>query len=175
MQSSRLEVVVLVGLPGSGKSTFRSQRFTNTHAIESEALLRDDRRPHRRKRLHVVAALASGMSVVVDSVNATVEERAAIVATARGRAARVVAIFFDSSLPECAARNQRRAATTRVSDLGLLAAAKRLVRPSVAEGFDELWTVRPLPELRFDVREEAAGAAPPNSCADRRAGGSSGG
>ena len=147
----RPEVIVLIGLQGAGKSTFRGQRFSETHAVVSKGLLRNNRRPERRQQHLITAALASGLSVVVDGTNSSVEDRAAVIATARASSAHVIGYFFESPLGECAARNQRRPERTRVPDVGLFAAAKRLVRPSRMEGFHELWTVRTLPDLRFDV------------------------
>ncbi len=44
------EVVVLVGLQGSGKSTFYRQRFAATHALVSRDLFRNNPRPSRRQR-----------------------------------------------------------------------------------------------------------------------------
>jgi predicted kinase len=148
----RPEVVVLIGLQGAGKSTFRGQRFAETHQIVSKDLIRNNRRPERRQKHLITAALASGFSVVVDNTNPSVEERASIIATARTASAHVIGYFFESPLPECAARNQLRPERTRVPDVGLFAAAKRLVRPSHTEGFDELWIVRTLPDLCFDIR-----------------------
>jgi predicted kinase len=152
VSAPRLEVVIFIGLQGAGKSTFREQRFGETHAVVSWALLRNDRRPERRQRHLITAALASGMPVVVDRTNASVEDRACIIAAARAASASVVGYFFESPLRECAARNQLRPARTRVTEIGLSAAADRLVRPSKPEGFHELWIVRTLPDLRFDIR-----------------------
>ncbi len=148
---STLEVVILIGLQGAGKSTFRGQRFVETHAVVSKDLVRAHRRPERRQRQLVMAALGSGMSVVVDDTHSSVQERAGVIATARSCGARVVGYFFESPLHECAARNQRRPARTRAPDGGLLAAARRLVAPSMTEGFTELLTVRTLPGLRFEI------------------------
>jgi predicted kinase len=146
-----LEVVILIGLQGAGKSTFRTQRFAETHAVVSKDLLRNNRRPERRQRQLILAALASGMSVVVDNTNPSVGERASIIATAHESGARVRGYFFDSPLPECAARNDLRPERTRAPSVGLLAAAKRLVRPSRAEGFGELLTVTTHPDRRFEI------------------------
>ncbi|MDB4979348.1 MAG: hypothetical protein JWM82_100 [Myxococcales bacterium] len=155
-----LEVIILIGLQGAGKSTFRSQRFAETHAVVSKDLLRNDRRPERRQRHLMLAALASGMSVVVDNTNPSVGERASIIDAAREAGARVRGYFFDSPLPECAARNDLRPAQTRVPRVGLLDAARRLVLPTRAEGFCELLTVRTLPDRRFEIApyEERAGS-----------------
>jgi predicted kinase len=146
-----LEVVILIGLQGAGKSTFRSQRFAETHAVVSKDLLRDDRRPERRQRLLILAALASGMSVVVDNTNPSVGERASIIDAAHAVGANVRGYFFDSPLPECAARNDLRPERTRVPGVGLFATAKRLVRPSRSEGFGKISTVRTLPDRRFEI------------------------
>lgn len=141
----------MIGLQGAGKSTFRGQQFRETHAVVSKDLLRNNRRPERRQRHLISAALASGFSVLVDNTNPSVEERASIIAVARASSAQVVGYFFDSPLRECVERNQLRPERTRVPDVGLFSAAKRLVRPSTSEGFDQLWTVRTLPDLRFDI------------------------
>ncbi len=146
-----LEVVIFIGLQAAGKSTFRSQWFAETHAVVSKDLLRNDRRPERRQRHLILAALASGMSVVVDNTNPSVSERASIIAAAHESGARVRGYFFDSPLPECAARNDLRPEKTRVPRVGLLDAAKRLVLPTRAEGFRELLTVRTLPDRRFEI------------------------
>ena len=142
---------MLIGFQGAGKSTFRGQRFADTHEVVSKDLLRNNRRPERRQQRLIAEALAAGRSVVVDNTNPSVEERASIIATARAAGARVVGYFFDCPLDECAARNRERPEATRVPDVGLYATVKRFVRPSRAEGFAEIWTVQALPELRFEI------------------------
>jgi predicted kinase len=146
-----LEVAVLIGFQGAGKSTFRAQRFGETYAVVSKDLLRNNRRPERRQRRLIADALSAGRSVVVDNTNPSVEERAGIIEIARAAGARVVGFFFDSPLEACAARNQARPEKTRVPDVGLRATAARFARPSRREGFDEIWTVHTLPDVRFEV------------------------
>src|SRR5262245_31982211 len=106
--SSMLEVVILIGFQGAGKSTFRAQRFEGTHALVSKDLWRNNRRPERRQQRLIAAALAAGQSVVVDNTNPSVEERASTIETARSFGARVVGYFFESPLRECVARNEAR-------------------------------------------------------------------
>jgi predicted kinase len=146
-----LEVIVFIGLQGAGKSTFYSQRFALTHVLVSKDRMRNNRRPERRQRRLLAEALAGSRSVVVDNTNPSVAERAAIIDIARGFHARIVGYFFASPLAECHARNDARPSTHRVPPVGLLATAKRLVRPSRAEGFDELWTVLTLADLQFEI------------------------
>jgi predicted kinase len=144
-----LEVVVLIGLQGAGKSTFRAQRFEATHVLVSKDHFRNNRRPERRQQQLISEALAAGRSVVVDNTNPTRAERATIIALARSFNARVVGYYFDSPLAECLPRNAAR--PEPVPEVGLLATAKKLERPALAEGFDALWTVHTLPDRQFDV------------------------
>jgi predicted kinase len=146
-----LEVVVLIGLQGAGKTTFYEQRFAATHVLVSKDRLRNNRRPERRQQRLIAEALAAGRSVVVDNTNPSSAERATIVEIARAAGARVVGFVFTSPLEACRARNEARPPERRVPEVGLLAAARRFERPARAEGFDALWSVETLPELRFAV------------------------
>jgi len=87
----------------------------------------------------------------VDNTNPSVEERASTIDVARSFGARVVGYFFESPLTECAARNQARPDEARVPDVGLFATAKRFVRPSRLEGFEEILTVRTLADFHFEI------------------------
>jgi hypothetical protein len=145
------EVVILVGLPGAGKSTFFRARFAASHAHVSKDLMRNHRAPQRRQEELIAEALAAGRSLVVDNVNAAVEDRAPIIAAARRHGARVVGYFFECTTSECVARNAGREGKARIPRVGIFAQAKRLVRPSLDEGFDQLFAARPLVEQQFEV------------------------
>jgi predicted kinase len=145
------EVVILVGLPGAGKSTFFRQRFADSHVHVSKDDFPNRRRPGHHQRRLIVEALGAGRSLVVDNTNVAVADRAETIAEARRHGARVVGYYFDCAPRDCVARNARREGRARIPNAGIFAAAKRLVRPARAEGFDELFVVRPLPNERFDI------------------------
>ena len=137
-----MEVVILVGLPGSGKTSFFQSRFAATHAHVSKDLLPSARDKGARQIGLVEAALRAGRPVVVDNTNPRVVDRAPLVAAARRNGARVVVYFLDTTRGECLRRNRRREGRARVPDVAVHVAASRLQPPSREEGFDELFTVR---------------------------------
>jgi len=87
----------------------------------------------------------------VDNSNPTVEDRRPLVELGRRFGARVVGYHFESGVRACLARNARRGGKARVPDVAIFATAKRLVPPSRAEGFDEIYRVRPDGRV-FEVR-----------------------
>src|SRR5947207_15378024 len=131
-----MELVILVGLPGAGKSTFFEERFAATHTVVSRDRMPAHRRPAARQAELVGAALGRGESVVVDNTNPAVADRAPFIAEARRRGARVVGYFFPPDLPACRRRNAARTGPARVPDVALYVALKRLAPPAWGEGFD---------------------------------------
>ena len=138
---AELEVIVLVGVQGSGKSTFYQQRFAATHAVVSRDLFRNNPRPSRRQALLIEEALERRQSVVVDNTSPTRADRAAILEVARRFGARTACYFFAADVRAAIARNALREGKARVPVVAILATAKRLVPPSVAEGFDRVFVV----------------------------------
>jgi predicted kinase len=152
-----VELVILVGLPGSGKSTFYRERFAATHVHVSKDLLKGAGRPARRQEALIADALASGRSVVVDNTNPSVKDRAALIALARAHGARVVAYFFRSTPGECLARNRRREGAARIPNAAIFIINKRLQPPTLGEGLDALYEVRLVDGEGFVVTGGPAG------------------
>jgi predicted kinase len=146
-----MELIVLIGLQGSGKSTFYRQHFAGTHVLVSKDLLRNNRRPSRRQAQLIEEALQAGRSLVVDNTNPMREERAELVRLGRRHGATVIGYYFAAQVKQSLERNALREGKARVPDVAIFATLKRLVRPSYGEGFDRLFHVRTLADMRFDV------------------------
>ena len=147
-----MEVVILMGLQASGKSSFRT-RFNGTHRVVSKDLFPNARRPQERQMRMIADALSAGISVVVDNTNPAVEDRKPIIEAARAAGATVIGYYLDSSVGRSLELNAVRQGRKRVPDVGILSTAKRLVPPTRAEGFDALYLVKMAPPDGFTVVE----------------------
>ncbi len=113
-----LSLIVLIGVSGSGKSTFARARFRPTEVISSDfcrALVADDENdqaatPDAFELLHYIVGkrLKAGRLTVVDATNVQPEGRKQLVAVAREHDVLPVAIVLDVPESVCAARNATR-------------------------------------------------------------------
>ncbi|MEV6910740.1 ATP-binding protein [Amycolatopsis sp. NPDC051071] len=135
------EVVILIGLQASGKTTFFRREFASTHVHLSKDNFPNAR--HRQARLlrMLAEALEDGRSVVVDNTNPSPEDWAPLIEIARRYGADVKGYWFPLDFVGSQERNARRGGKSRVPDVGLYATLKRLRRPGAEDGFDELYTV----------------------------------
>jgi len=137
-----LDLIVFVGLPGAGKSTYYRAHFAATHVHVSKDLMPNARRRDDRQLRDVEAALARGKSVVVDNTNPSVEVRKPLIELGRRHGARIVALFFDVDVRTAIMRNRQREGTGRVPDVAIFATKKKLVAPSIEEGFDLVQVIK---------------------------------
>jgi protein phosphatase len=114
-----LSLVVLVGISGSGKSTFAARHFRPTEVISSDfcrALVSDDENdqaatPGAFAVLDFIAdrRLAAGRLTVIDATSVQPAARQSLIALARRQHVLAVAIVLDEREDVCAARNAARA------------------------------------------------------------------
>jgi polynucleotide kinase-phosphatase len=113
-----LAVVCLVGVSGSGKSTFARHHFLSTEVLSSDfcrGLVSDDENDQKATKeafdvLHYIAGkrLAAGRLVVIDATNVQPESRRPLVALARAYHAVPVAIVINATEELCVERNASR-------------------------------------------------------------------
>jgi protein phosphatase len=113
-----LSLVVLIGITGSGKSTFGRAHFRPTEVISSDfcrALVADDENdqsatPEAFELLHYIVGkrLKAGRLTVVDATNVQPDARRQLVAVAREHDVLPVAIVLDVPESVCMARNATR-------------------------------------------------------------------
>ncbi|WP_426492006.1 AAA family ATPase [Hymenobacter sp. 102] len=142
-----MQLVLFCGIQATGKSTFYQQRFFHTHVRISMDLLRTR---HRERRL-LELCLETQQRCVIDNTNPTQAERAVYLSAARAAGFEVVGYFFQSVAAEALVRNQQRPPERQIPDKGIRATRNRLELPTRAEGFEQLYFVRPLGNQEFDV------------------------
>jgi polynucleotide kinase-phosphatase len=154
-----LALVVLVGISGSGKSTFARTRFKPTQVLSSDyfrGLVADDENDQSASGdafdvLHYVAGkrLAAGRLTVVDATNLQPHARAGLIQVARDHDVLPVAIVLD--VPESLAWERTEARPDRTFGRPVLTRMHRDLRRSLSqlarEGFRKVHVLRGADEI----------------------------
>ena len=140
------EIIIFIGIPASGKSTFYEQNFAATHTYISLDIL------HTRNRENKMLeeAFASGKSCVIDNTNVIAAERKKYIEAGKRYGYKVIGYYFRSSIDECRIRNDRRQGKKQIPEVAMRNKAAHLERPSMQEGFDELYYVK-IVEDKFET------------------------
>jgi predicted kinase len=142
-------IVVLVGLPAAGKSTYIERLGATALASdEIRRLLSDDpaNQSIHRRVFGVVRDLLKqrielGRPVTyIDATNLTPRERRPYIKLAELYDCDVQAMFFDVSVEECRRRNRERQRV--VPDDEIMKMAQRLVPPTIEERFSRVLVIK---------------------------------
>jgi AAA domain-containing protein len=123
-----MEAVILCGVQGSGKTTLCRHRFLATHEHVSLDLLRS----RSREAELVRACLRDRRRFVVDNTNPTPADRRRYIEPAREAGFKVIGYLVEANAGEAFARAD-------IPPGRVAATARALQRPTLEEGFDELW------------------------------------
>ncbi len=175
-RSPRGYVVLTIGLPGSGKTTWYKRRgVTPLSSDMLRNILFDDITEQRYQGL-VFSTLRSLLRArliakmpwnYVDATNLSPHERRQWIKMAKSFGYQVQAVFFDVPLDVCLERNSKR--DRQVTDEVMHKMAERLRPPAFKEGFDKITVVRvkgatasspaqPLAEASSDEQQGAENA-----------------
>ena len=148
-KSPRGYVVLTIGLPGSGKTTWYKRRgVTPLSSDLLRSLLFDDITDQRYQGL-VFSTLRSLLRArliakmpwnYVDATNLSPHERRQWIKMAKSFEYEVQAVFFDVPLAVCLERNSKR--DRQVTDEVMHKMAERLRPPTFKEGFEKITVVR---------------------------------
>ena len=136
---------MLVGLPGSGKSTWAGRQGWNPLSSDAIRMMLSDDVANQGIHSRVFATiryllrqrLAIGMPVTcVDATHLTRAERQPYIEIARWQRCEVEAVFFDVPLDVCLERN--RARDRKVPEDAMVAMASKLEPPVLDEGFSQI-------------------------------------
>ncbi|WP_035609053.1 AAA family ATPase [Haloferula sp. BvORR071] len=129
-----MEVVLFIGIPASGKSSFYRERFAGSHLRVNRDMLKT-----RYRELSLYQwCLEHEQSCVIDNTNSTREVRTPWLRPAQERGLKITGYFFQSRIQDCLERNRQRRGADRIPDVGVRDHHARLELPSLEEGFTEL-------------------------------------
>ena len=169
----KAELLILVGIQASGKTTYCRQHLAGGYlhvSLDNWRGKGNVRGKEHRAILEALSAAAADSAgdirgVVVDNTNTTAATRrryfdyAAEFAAAAGREVRMIAYFFDADLESCLQRNAQRPADAPagtpyfVPPEAIRRFQARLRPPDHGEGFEKIFRVRIADGGRFEVEE----------------------
>lgn len=132
-----MELIVLMGIPASGKSSFYKRNFFTTYMRISLDLFNT----RNKERQFLNLALSLHQRVVIDNTNVVRAERADYIRMAREKKYSVTGYYFESKRNVCIERNEGRKGKEKIERKGILYKHKMLELPAYEEGFDKLYYV----------------------------------
>jgi bifunctional polynucleotide phosphatase/kinase len=150
-------VIMFVGSPASGKTTFYRRNFANDGKI---AYMSNDtfKGTPAKFTKEVGKKLADGSSVVIDNTNGTKSARAKIIDVAGKAGIRVIVIHFDTPKPVIMHMNEIRSKIAKIAemngeelekppvpDVAIHTYFKKFEEPDLDEGIEKIYKVEYLP------------------------------
>lgn len=144
-------LAVMIGISGSGKSTYANGLKTSLNAqlVETDAirleLTGDAEDQSQNGRVFEVAKkrvnnyLTEGKNVIIDATSLSMKERKDWIETGKANNAEVRAYFIDTPIDVCKAQNNKR--NRKVPEWVIDKQANKLHPPTKAEGFDSVTTI----------------------------------
>jgi predicted kinase len=132
-----MEMIMFIGIPAWGKSSFYKMNFFNTHMRVSRDLFNTRNKEQRFMEL----AFSLQQRIVLDNTNISRESRLIAINKAKTFKYKVRGYYFESRLNVCLERNELRTGKDKVNAIGIRSKHKDLELPLFSEGFDELFYV----------------------------------
>lgn len=131
-----MEMIIFIGIPASGKSSFYKELFFNSHIRISMDLL--NTRNKEGKLLQYCFETQSKM--VIDNTNVTAESRRKYIHPGQRNRYQIIGYYFESNVLDCLERNKNR--KDPINEIGIKAKYKALEKPLLTEGFDKIFSVK---------------------------------
>lgn len=130
-------MVILMGIQGSGKSTFYSEYLSENYIRVNL----DTLKTRNNEQYLIAECIEQGKNLAIDNTNPTVADRKKYIDIAKAAGYEVHGYFMESKLKECIERNNKRTGKACVPPKAIAATSNKLQIPDYAEGFDKLFFV----------------------------------
>lgn len=133
-----MQLVIFVGGQASGKSTFFKEYFADTHIRINLDMLKT----RHREKLIFEACLHAKQKCVVDNTNPAPEDRARYIEFAKQAGFEIVCYYFDADVKTALQRNALREGKACIPEKGVMMTYKKLILPTLEEGFSTIYQVK---------------------------------
>lgn len=144
-----MELILLIGIPGSGKSDFYVNRFLSSHIHFIPSMFK----MHEKYFSFFEVCLNSHVPLILDSSVLTFEERARFIKPAKNSGYKVIGYYFKSSIKDALKRNERKPLAAQAQIAEIVEKHHYLQIPGLNEGFNELYYVRINSQNKFMISE----------------------
>ena len=131
-------LVIIMGIQGSGKSTFYYQFL----AKDFVRVNLDTLKTRHQEKILIEECLKKEKSFAIDNTNPTKEDRQRYIPLAKENGYEIIGYFMESKLKECIERNNLRQGKEKIPAIAIASTSNKLQMPSYDEGFDELYFVK---------------------------------
>jgi len=131
-------MVIMIGIQGSGKSTFYHKYLKDDYV----RINLDTLKTRHREQLLVRKCIEDGSCFAIDNTNPTKADRQRYIPIAKDAGYKIIGYFMESKLQPCIERNNQRAGKLKISAAAIAATSNKLQMPGYDEGFDELYFVK---------------------------------
>ena len=146
-----MKITVLVGIPGSGKSTWVANEYDGDGMVLSSDAIREELygdeaiqgNPNEvfdELYYRMEECLKQDRDVVIDATSIGKRERYTTIKMAKQYNAKLEAVVFKTPVPVCIRRNDERVRT--VPDYAMDHMIRKFEDPTIAEGFDIIRVIR---------------------------------
>ena len=130
-------MIIMMGIQGSGKSTFCAKNFSEYTRINLDTL-----RTRKKENEALWLAINRKENVIIDNTNPTVSDRKKYIEAGKASQYNIIGYFMQSRLQECIERNDARQGKEKIPAIAIACTSNKLEMPSYEEGFDELYFVK---------------------------------
>lgn len=130
-------MIIMMGIQGSGKSTFCAKNFPEYTRINLDTL-----RTRKKENDALWLAINRKENIIIDNTNPTVSDRKKYIEAGKASQYNIIGYFMQSRLQECIERNDARQGKEKIPAIAIACTSNKLEMPGYEEGFDELYFVK---------------------------------
>lgn len=140
------QMIVMVGFPASGKSSYVQEHYKNSHVrVNLDTIKKRD-----KERTILTAILSTGVNVVIDNTNLTIEHRKRYTDMAKDYGYSVTALCIDVPAAECISIDNKRHKSEKVGTRWINALVRSYELVNEYEDFEDVIVIKPTPVTNFE-------------------------